>query len=95
MFIEDLITFSLIFSEGIGEAYDGDIAFASALEAFGGGYNDPTFIVLEGIPLWDLFLHFYFVFVIIFSPMIHLPVGKNHGDSKITANQQKEQLSQG
>ncbi|XP_048334211.2 ADP-ribosylation factor GTPase-activating protein AGD3-like isoform X1 [Ziziphus jujuba] len=56
------------YSEGIGEAYDGDIAFASALEAFGGGYNDPTFIVLEG---------------------------KNHGDSKITANQQKEQLSQG
>lgn len=51
-------TFSLIFSEGLGEGYDGDIAFASALETFGGGYNDPSFIVLEGMPLSHFFLQF-------------------------------------
>ncbi|KAF5726626.1 hypothetical protein HS088_TW22G00306 [Tripterygium wilfordii] len=28
------------YTEGLGEGYDGDIAFASALEAFGGGHND-------------------------------------------------------
>ncbi|KAH9698332.1 ADP-ribosylation factor GTPase-activating protein AGD3 [Citrus sinensis] len=29
------------YTEGLGEGYDGDIAFASALETFGGGHNDP------------------------------------------------------
>ncbi|KAK6930745.1 Ankyrin repeat [Dillenia turbinata] len=29
------------YTEGLGEWYDGDIAFASALETFGGGHNDP------------------------------------------------------
>jgi len=29
------------YTEGLGEAYDGDIAFASSLEIFGGGHNDP------------------------------------------------------
>ncbi|KAJ1417827.1 Pleckstrin-like proteiny domain [Sesbania bispinosa] len=36
-------------TEGLGEAYDGDIAFASALENFGGGHNDPLFVTLGGI----------------------------------------------
>ncbi|KAG5046084.1 hypothetical protein JHK86_015490 [Glycine max] len=34
--------------EGLGEAYDGDIAIASALENFGGGHNDPLFVTLGG-----------------------------------------------
>jgi len=34
--------------EGLGDAYDGDIAFASALESFGGGQNDPLFVTLGG-----------------------------------------------
>ncbi|KAL2347100.1 hypothetical protein Fmac_001100 [Flemingia macrophylla] len=34
--------------EGLGEAYDGEIAFASALESFGGGHNDPLFVTLGG-----------------------------------------------
>ncbi|KAJ1411889.1 Pleckstrin-like proteiny domain [Sesbania bispinosa] len=34
--------------EGLGEAYDGDIAFVSALENFGGGNADPHFIALGG-----------------------------------------------
>ncbi|KAL0907708.1 hypothetical protein M5K25_022138 [Dendrobium thyrsiflorum] len=29
------------YAEGLGEGYDGDIAFASSLEIFGGGHNDP------------------------------------------------------
>ncbi|XP_047156429.1 ADP-ribosylation factor GTPase-activating protein AGD1-like [Vigna umbellata] len=36
------------YMEGLGEAYDGDIAFASAIENFGGGENDPHFIALGG-----------------------------------------------
>ncbi|QCD84956.1 Arf-GAP with coiled-coil [Vigna unguiculata] len=36
------------YTEGLGEAYDGDIAFASAIESFGGGQNDPHFIALGG-----------------------------------------------
>ncbi|KAJ7945630.1 ADP-ribosylation factor GTPase-activating protein [Quillaja saponaria] len=36
------------YTEGLGEGYDGDIAFASALEAFGGGHNDPLFVALGG-----------------------------------------------
>nr|CAB3481571.1 unnamed protein product [Digitaria exilis] len=35
-------------SEGLGEAYDGDIAFASALETFGGGHNDPISVAFGG-----------------------------------------------
>ncbi|KAG5054042.1 hypothetical protein JHK85_006552 [Glycine max] len=31
------------------EAYDGDIAFASALETFGGGHNDPISVALGGM----------------------------------------------
>ncbi|KOM36701.1 hypothetical protein LR48_Vigan03g008200 [Vigna angularis] len=34
--------------EGLGEAYDGDIAFASALETFGGGHNDPISVAFGG-----------------------------------------------
>lgn len=37
-------------SEGLGEAYDGDIAFASALETFGGGHNDPISVAFGGKP---------------------------------------------
>ncbi|KAF3443063.1 hypothetical protein FNV43_RR16984 [Rhamnella rubrinervis] len=36
------------YTEGLGDGYDGDIAFANALETFGGGYNDPTFMGLGG-----------------------------------------------
>ncbi|KAG5228016.1 ADP-ribosylation factor GTPase-activating protein [Salix suchowensis] len=35
-------------SEGLGEAYDGDIGFASALETFGGGHNDPISLAFGG-----------------------------------------------
>ncbi|KAK8622420.1 hypothetical protein V6N13_117337 [Hibiscus sabdariffa] len=35
-------------SEGLGEAYDGDIAFASALEMFGGGHNDNISVAFGG-----------------------------------------------
>ncbi|CDP21711.1 unnamed protein product [Coffea canephora] len=34
--------------EGLGEAYDRDIAFASALETFGGGHNDPISVAFGG-----------------------------------------------
>ncbi|KAB5525214.1 hypothetical protein DKX38_022963 [Salix brachista] len=36
------------YSEGLGEGYDGDIAFASALETFGGGHNDPICLAFGG-----------------------------------------------
>ncbi|XP_057542142.1 ADP-ribosylation factor GTPase-activating protein AGD3 isoform X2 [Amaranthus tricolor] len=36
------------YTEGLGEAYDGDIAFASALESFGGGHNDPISVAFGG-----------------------------------------------
>lgn len=35
--------------EGLGEGYDGDIAFASSLEMFGGGHNDPISIAFGGL----------------------------------------------
>lgn len=34
--------------EGLGEGYDGDIAFASCLEMFGGGHNDPISVAFGG-----------------------------------------------
>lgn len=36
------------YTEGLGEGYDGDIAFASALEGFGGGHNDPISVAFGG-----------------------------------------------
>ncbi|XP_022737861.1 ADP-ribosylation factor GTPase-activating protein AGD3-like [Durio zibethinus] len=36
------------YTEGLGEGYDGDIAFASALEMFGGGHNDPISLAFGG-----------------------------------------------
>lgn len=39
-----------IFREGLGEAYDGDIAFVSSLESFGGEHSDPHFVALGGKP---------------------------------------------
>ncbi|KAI4386345.1 hypothetical protein MLD38_004283 [Melastoma candidum] len=36
------------YTEGLGEAYDEDIAFASALETFGGGHNDPISVAFGG-----------------------------------------------
>lgn len=36
------------YTEGLGEAYDGDIAFASSLEMFGGGHDDPISISVGG-----------------------------------------------
>ncbi|OVA17375.1 Arf GTPase activating protein [Macleaya cordata] len=39
------------YTEGLGEAYDGDIAFASALETFGGGHNDPVGVAFGGTVL--------------------------------------------
>nr|CAB3457556.1 unnamed protein product [Digitaria exilis] len=40
--------FSFGLREGLGEAYDGDIAFASSLETFGGGHNDPISVAFGG-----------------------------------------------
>ncbi|KAK6250332.1 hypothetical protein SCA6_004337 [Theobroma cacao] len=34
--------------EGLGEGYDGDIAFVNALETFGGGHNDPICVAFGG-----------------------------------------------
>lgn len=40
--------------DGLGEAYDGDLAFASALETFGGGHDDPISVAVGGyVPFWD------------------------------------------
>ncbi|KAF8390750.1 hypothetical protein HHK36_025277 [Tetracentron sinense] len=36
------------YTEGLGEGYDGDIAFATALETFGGGHNDPISVAFGG-----------------------------------------------
>lgn len=36
------------YTEGLGEAYDGDIAFASSLEMFGGGHDEPISIAVGG-----------------------------------------------
>lgn len=36
------------YTEGLGEAYDKDIAFASSLETFGGGRNDPISVAYGG-----------------------------------------------
>ncbi|KAK9926546.1 hypothetical protein M0R45_023770 [Rubus argutus] len=36
------------YTEGLGEAYDGEIAFATALETFGGGHNDLVFAAMGG-----------------------------------------------
>ncbi|GLU20804.1 hypothetical protein SLE2022_369860 [Rubroshorea leprosula] len=36
------------YTEGLGEVYDGDIAFVNALETFGGGHNDPIGVALGG-----------------------------------------------
>ncbi|CAM6116727.1 unnamed protein product [Calypogeia fissa] len=36
------------YTEELGEAYDGDIAFANALECFGGGLDDPISIAVGG-----------------------------------------------
>lgn len=38
-----------IFREGLGEGYDGDVAFASALDTFAGGNNDPLGVSFGGI----------------------------------------------
>ena len=48
---------SLTGSEGLGEGYDGDIAFASALESFGGGHNDPISVAFGGeLKCWNLYI---------------------------------------
>ncbi|KAJ4839767.1 ADP-ribosylation factor GTPase-activating protein agd1 [Turnera subulata] len=36
------------YSERLGEEYDGDVAFAGALELFGGGHNDPICVAFGG-----------------------------------------------
>ncbi|KAL5858882.1 hypothetical protein ACOSQ4_000178 [Xanthoceras sorbifolium] len=36
------------YTEALGEGYDGDIAFVSALETFGGGHSDPICVALGG-----------------------------------------------
>ncbi|XP_078433835.1 ARF GTPase-activating protein [Wolffia australiana] len=36
------------YTEGLGEGYDGDISFASSLEMFGGGHNDPICVAFGG-----------------------------------------------
>lgn len=47
--LEDLIIWFSYFREGLGEGYDGDVAFASALETFGGGHNDPICVAFGGM----------------------------------------------
>ncbi|KAF2312800.1 hypothetical protein GH714_040498 [Hevea brasiliensis] len=42
------VVFQDICIEGLGEGYDGDVAFASALETFGGGHNDPICVAFGG-----------------------------------------------
>lgn len=49
MFIDILTQSSINIREGLGEGYDGDIAFVSALESFGGGHNDPICVALGGM----------------------------------------------
>ncbi|KAF6159913.1 hypothetical protein GIB67_032997 [Kingdonia uniflora] len=36
------------YTKGLGEDYDGDIAFSSALGTFGGGHNNPVSIAFGG-----------------------------------------------
>ncbi|CAN0906102.1 ADP-ribosylation factor GTPase-activating protein AGD1 [Linum grandiflorum] len=36
------------YTEVLGEEYDGDVAFATALESFGGGHNDPICVAFGG-----------------------------------------------
>ncbi|GAV60185.1 PH domain-containing protein/ArfGap domain-containing protein/BAR domain-containing protein/Ank_2 domain-containing protein [Cephalotus follicularis] len=36
------------YTEGLGEEYDSDIAFVSALESFGGGHSDPICVAFGG-----------------------------------------------
>ncbi|CAI0548059.1 unnamed protein product [Linum tenue] len=36
------------YTEVLGDEYDGDVAFASTLEAFGGGHNDPICVAFGG-----------------------------------------------
>ncbi|GMN60483.1 hypothetical protein TIFTF001_029567 [Ficus carica] len=43
-----VLGFSFILSEGLGEGFDGDLAFASALDTFGGDTSDPDFMALGG-----------------------------------------------
>lgn len=49
---EEYFHTSILSSEGLGEAYDGDIAFASSLETFGGGHNDPISVAFGGMPFF-------------------------------------------
>ena len=35
-------------SEVLGEGFEGDLAFASALDTFGGDHSDPDFMALGG-----------------------------------------------
>lgn len=53
-------------SEGLGEGYDGDIAFASALEAFGGGHNDPISVAFGGmlVFVFTVLMAFWFLSVL-------------------------------
>ncbi|KAL6969200.1 ADP-ribosylation factor GTPase-activating protein agd3 [Sarracenia purpurea var. burkii] len=49
------------YTEGLGEGYDEDIAFASALETFGGGHNDPVSVAFGGMaPCWNFVLNVIF-----------------------------------
>lgn len=50
----------MFFREGLGEGYDGDIAFASSLEMFGGGHNDPISIAFGGLSYLNA-VNFYLV----------------------------------
>ncbi|CAL5325210.1 unnamed protein product [Camellia sinensis] len=43
------------YTEGLGGGYDGDIAFASALENFGGGHNDPISVAFGGNTFGSVF----------------------------------------
>lgn len=49
----------LIYREGLGEGYDGDIAFASSLEMFGGGHNDPISVAFGGLFMLSTYRHYF------------------------------------
>lgn len=48
-----------IIRAALGEGYNGAIAFADALESFGGGQDDPVSVSIGGC--WELYIYIYVV----------------------------------
>lgn len=51
-------------SEGLGEEYDADIAFVGALEAFGGGHNDPISLAFGGMSICSCWALLYILLLL-------------------------------